>query len=194
MIPIELVARRIAYGSYLKRHPGVKEGTRFERLRLEMFLKDDARHDPLMVWNEDALDPGSRNAFGAFFLYDAKKPKKQGLIGGPLPRDGFPLVPETHTEVKKLLQLTSRTFRVLEKAWDEQGVDLVDLKIECGYGPDGMLIVGDVIDNDSWRIWPDGDKSQMKDKQVYRDAPDAAKVMADLKNNYQWVAEATSRF
>ncbi|MEK7482478.1 MAG: phosphoribosylaminoimidazolesuccinocarboxamide synthase [Patescibacteria group bacterium] len=193
MIPVELVARRIAFGSYLKRHPGVKEGFRFQRLRREMFLKDDKRHDPLMIWDEDGLDPGSHTPFGAFFLYDAKKPLKEGFIG-LLPRSDFLLVPDNYTEVKKLLKILSKTFCVLEEAWREQNVTLVDLKIECGYAPDGTIMVGDVIDNDSWRIWPGGDKSQMKDKQIYRDAPDVAKVMTDLKNNYQWVAEATSHF
>ena len=185
MIPIELVARRIATGSYLKRNPTVKEGTVFEELITEFFFKDDARHDPAMIWNKE------KNCFA---LYNAKKPLTEEYLED-LPKDS-PTIPKTFTEVQYLSDILEKVFFILEEAWRKQNVVLVDLKIECGFdGETNKIVVADVIDNDSWRIWPAGEKTQMKDKQVYRELTEmTSEAREELRKNYVWVAEATEKF
>ncbi|TSC81899.1 MAG: phosphoribosylaminoimidazole carboxylase / phosphoribosylaminoimidazole-succinocarboxamide synthase [Parcubacteria group bacterium Gr01-1014_20] len=188
MIPIEIVTRRIATGSYLKRNPEVAEGTRFDSLIIEFFLKDDAHHDPMIFWDQDKSE---------YQLFDPRKPLSVGptqvlseLFESPAI---FP------TDFDDMSFLARICFIAAEEAWEKQGVTLVDLKIECGLGCQppyrDTIIVADVIDNDSWRIWPSGDKAQMKDKQVYRNLDSITpEALAAVRDNYMWVANATEKF
>ncbi|MBV9688858.1 MAG: phosphoribosylaminoimidazolesuccinocarboxamide synthase [Ktedonobacteraceae bacterium] len=159
MLAIEQVQRRIATGSYLKRHPEVSEGTRFEPVLVETFLKDDARHDP-QIWQEDIIK------------MDLASPQ----------------------EIVWMAEQGRRVFTTLERAWATVDVTLVDLKIEFGRDSRSSLLVADVIDNDSWRLWPDGDKTRMLDKQVYRNlkniTPEDLQGIADL---YALVADLSGK-
>ncbi len=48
ILPVEVVVRNIAAGSFCRRY-GVQQGTTFDKPLVEFFLKDDALHDPLIM-------------------------------------------------------------------------------------------------------------------------------------------------
>lgn len=102
----------------------------------------------------------------------------------------------TEDEIEFMIETARQVFGILEEAWAKQDVTLVDGKIEFGRAvSDGRLLVADVIDNDSWRIWPEGDKDKMLDKQIYRDMPEVTdEGMAEVQRNYAIVAEMTDEF
>ena len=61
MIPLEVVTRGVAAGSFVKRHPGIARGTLLVPRIVEFFLKDDANHDPL-IEPEAIIGAGDRDA------------------------------------------------------------------------------------------------------------------------------------
>ena len=90
--------------------------------------------------------------------------------------------------------LDLHVFETLESAWASLDVTLVDLKIEFGRDTQNHLMVADVIDNDSWRLWPGGDKTRMLDKQVYRNLQDVTPVaLQDIADRYALVADLTAK-
>ncbi len=183
MIPIEVVVRRIATGSYLQRRPDVEEGTRFDPPVIEFFDKNDASHDPLIIYDFVS----ERTLF-----FDAKKPLAEGfVVEQPMVSAG-----EAMLVMKRLKGLALSAFLVLEAAWAKQNVTLADFKIECGYDvTNSQINIGDVITNDEWRLWPGGDKKRQLDKQFFREMREVTlEAMAALKANYARVAEMTDAF
>jgi phosphoribosylaminoimidazole-succinocarboxamide synthase len=170
MIPLEVVVRGVAAGSFVKRNPSVQRGALMVPRVLEFFIKDDANHDPI-ISTDEILSRGIAT------------PQELGIIN----------------EVARL------TFEILSHAWRKRDVLLVDLKIEFGRlsaGPEkGQLVIADVIDNDSWRIWPQGREDLMLDKQMYRNLeavdPSTSSGQAGLarvKAAYEEVADLVGNF
>ncbi len=215
MLPLELVMRRYAWGSFLKREPSFQpiEGKphRFEEIRCDFYHKWSVVVSPLVetpqqmdenkarelylkngVWKEGVYTDPYLNITGETWnLHPAKIPFEASQ---PLAKAG-PVCgeDELHFIVQELML---PTFRVLEEAWNkvetQHGpIALADMKIEVGRRKsDGKLIIADVIDNDSWRIWPGGDPSRQLDKQNFRDGHPLSMVA----NNYALVAELTTQF
>lgn len=160
MIPLEVVMRRLATGSFLRRHPEIAEGRRFDPVLVEFFLKDDERHDP-QIEPPEIVSDGVADA----------------------------------AEVELMTEQGRAVFAALEQAWAVEDIQLVDLKIEFGRTIDGQLIVADMIDNDSWRLWPAGDKQRMLDKQIYRNMQSVTpEGLATIKEKYAEVAALTDRW
>jgi phosphoribosylaminoimidazole-succinocarboxamide synthase len=192
MIPIEIVSRRVATGSYLKRHPETTEGKVFSFLVIEFFFKDDKLHDPIMIWSDKAK---------AFKLYNPHRPiTSENHIRDLLPElcDGLSAPNDRifgKNEAQSLSVLGINTFLTLERAWKKLDHTLIDLKIECGWDPSGNMAVGDVIDNDSWRLRRGLKDGQSLDKQVYRDLKKSdSESLEAIKQNYARVAELTGEF
>ncbi len=182
MISLEVVVRREAHGSFLKRYPEFKKGRLFPKLLLEFFLKtsgkkygeiDLPKDDPLMLFEEDRA-----------LLYLPDQPMYQQTPFHVL--NDFPLKgsPDKITEIG---DIAIKTFLILEKAWQLVGRRLVDFKVEFGINPDGKLRLADEITNDSWRVLEDG---QYIDKQLYRDNVD----LNTVTTKYRLVSELTGSF
>ena len=187
MLPYEVVVRREAHGSFLKRMPGLRKGHLFPKLLVEFFLKTNGRKwknhsllcdDPLMEYSAER---------GTIALYEPSKP-----IHGQQPflvlkaSEVFARAGEAKL-FAEMSKIARRAFLVLEKAWQLQGRTLVDFKVEFGQTAKGALLLADVIDNDSWRVLENG---VYIDKQSYRDGGQ----LDDVAENYRRVAEVTGRF
>jgi phosphoribosylaminoimidazole carboxylase/phosphoribosylaminoimidazole-succinocarboxamide synthase len=187
MLPYEVVVRREAHGSYLKRNPHFSKGQLFPQVIVEFFLKTKDKSwkgkslvcdDPLLIYSKDDAQ---------IQLFNPAKPVHV--------QEPFLVLPQSevfsHAEEWKFFpdmrRLAGQAFLVLEKAWQLEGGTLVDFKVEFGFDSKGNLLLADVIDNDSWRVIESG---SYIDKQVYRDGG----ALDDVAAKYRRVAEITSRF
>ncbi len=179
MIPLEVVARRYAVGSYLNRHPEYKteagtEPHRFDAIVAEFFLKTTkgglADASGVIVSGLDPLkgeeDPYIENPFDPEWnLLHPKKEASEASLGRQI--DSTRVASPEH--MKEMEVLVKRTFAVLESFFVQHNCKFIDFKIEFGITSEGRLVVADVIDNDSWRLrdqnWEDLSKQSFRDGQ-----------------------------
>lgn len=204
MIPLEVIARRLAVGSYLNRHPELSkpEGERphrFHRLVTEFFLKTkDGKiignnaidlKLPLVEGKEGTKsleDPLIKDPkLSTWHLYNPKKPAwaEGGELKDSVIDSGF-----IRGNIDAIDEFNRETFLLLEGAWAILGFLLVDFKIEFGWTTNGQLVISDVIDNDSWRLLDR--KFREVSKQVFRDGGS----LDEVEINYSHVAKMVSQF
>lgn len=205
MILLEIIWRRYAVGSFLKRHPelAVSEGNppyRFHQAVFELFLKttggaiknregDQCGHTPMDSKTDRLIDdPFIADPYEEIWtLMHPKEPQwiESADLHSPVFRNN--IMPKGIT-VEMIEDLLRRIGLVLESAWAQLGCRLVDFKIEMGVTPDGKLLVADVIDADSWRLrdarW------QELSKQLFRDNVD----MKQIADKYALVARLVQQF
>ncbi|MBP9816800.1 MAG: hypothetical protein KBD05_02125 [Candidatus Pacebacteria bacterium] len=195
MIPLEVVARRYAFGSYLKRMPEfmVAEGQpphRFDPPVVEFFLK--TTKGGLMDYEGKVLVEG----------LDPLKGEEDPLIANPKERQWrlmHPKTPRTDpaaslertidasrvlgpATIEEIEAATIQTLRTLETYFASHDFKLIDFKIEFGLTMDSRVVVSDVIDNDSWRLrdenWNDVSKQSFRD----------GEAMSSIEDKYAQVA------
>ena len=105
----------------------------------------------------------------------------------------------TPAELATMQELARITYEILAHAWRRNEALLVDLKIEFGRLASGegkgQLVIADVIDNDSWRVWPQGREDLMLDKQLYRNLEVVTPAdLQQVRANYEQVADIVGTF
>lgn len=202
MIPLEAVGRRYAVGSYLKRHPELEKKElpphRFDEVVVEFFLK--TTHGKLTVGDGEVLvdgldprkgeeDPLIINPYDVMWdLFHSKKPQSDPEADLRWTVSSKKVFGNRSGAMLVMASVLRRTFLILEEAWKGLGLHFVDFKVEFGTSIGGKLVVGDVIDNDSWRLMTT-DWSGDLSKQAFRDG----QPLDEVERKYGTVARLAER-
>jgi len=216
MIPLEVVVRRHAYGSYLKRNPNVEPCLRFEYLEPEYYHKlafvngemisEDLARERYMRTNDEGENEWTAEVVtDPFILFNWKEWQEAGAdynskekLKMDIHHPKQPILEKIHQvdsvitprEIQQINEIAQNVFVLLENMWAKFNVTLADMKMEFGKDQDGNLLLADVIDNDSWRIWPNGNPSKQLDKQSFRDG----EVEDVVQTKYDTVTKYTGKF
>ena len=204
MIPLEVVARRYAVGSFLKRHPELsiknnEDPHRFHNLVTEFFLK--TTRGSLTTENGERIlegldpqageeDPFIVNPYEEYWkLHHAKKPAWDVDVSLNKEIEASKILSGNFiAKMKEMDEILRKVFLVLEGVWNTLGLRIIDMKIEFGIDKEGKLMVADVIDNDSWRL---------KDalwEELSKEAFRQGEELDEVERKYGLVASLTKKF
>lgn len=186
MIPVEVIVRFANEGnsSYSKRYPDAPLGP-FPSPVVEFNLKTVKK-----LFGSDVLlfdDPLiSKYMWLGMFVHNPKEAVFAGQ--GEFVRYTHIFGQDPMSIFGTMQQLALTIATVLKEAWAKIGWNLGDLKIEFGILPDGSIVLGDVIDNDSWRL-QDSHGIERSKQTVRNDGY----VSEQTIRSYSMVAEASAR-
>lgn len=215
MIPLEVVVRRYAVGSYLKRYPQLKKGKgeiphRFHQLVFELFLKTsggEIKDKEGKTLGKLPLDPEKNRPVDDPFIsfHSQRRAEGRKIITDWIWDLRHPKIPSWQTDsyldfsvrpdsilpkaakMEDIEKIARQVFLLLEGAWAQLGCRLIDFKIEFGIDTMDNLVVADVIDNDSWRL-RDNNWQELS-KQLFRDNFD----LAEVSDKFGLVAQLASK-
>lgn len=204
MVPLEVVARRYAVGSFLKRNDASAYPEqnsvpfKFEgKPVVEFFLKTTkgglSTPDGEVLVSGLSAEAGEEDPYIAnpeATVWKLEHPKKPaGSPEADLGRDvAASKVLPAGDAIPKMRDMVTRVFEVIEAFFEKHEFKFIDLKIEFGITEEGELVVADVIDNDSWRLrdasWKEVSKQSFRDK-----AATGNEDLSDVAENYALVAK-----
>lgn len=205
MISLEVIARRFAVGSFLKRHPDFtpeeKQPPRlFHRLVTEFFLKTTKGQllDPDGKVLLKGLDPKKKeedpfilNPYDKNWqLFHSKKPAwdPQANLNRTI-KASLVVHNKVQKRIKEMENILRKVFLVLEGAWNTLGLHFIDMKIEFGVSANANdLLVADVIDNDSWRL------QNMKWEELSKEAFRQGEELDEVERKYGVVTSLVEQF
>jgi phosphoribosylaminoimidazole-succinocarboxamide synthase len=94
---------------------------------------------------------------------------KNDAYGDPLINDHHAVAMglATYDELKEIYEITGKINTLLIKAFSDEGIDLVDFKIEFGKNSKGEIVLADEITPDTCRLW-DSETGKKLDKDRFR--------------------------
>ena len=112
---------------------------------------------------------------------------KNDELGDPLINDHHAVALGlcSYKELKTIYAYTKKINKILKAFFFEQGIKLVDFKIEFGRTPDGEIILADEISPDTCRLWDNVTDEKLDKDRFRRDLGNIIEAYIDILTRIQ---------
>lgn len=182
MIPLKVVAYRYPTGAILIRYPDLEEGI-FPVPLLEISVK--TKHGKILDFHGNVIgelpeDPKTNKPIENPFIHvpqyrhwSLKHPEKSFSDPTILEISANSILPRG-VSIQQIDKVTIEAFKILEETFSKLKLRLISFEIEFGIGPDGELLIADVIDDNSLHLQALDFKPLSE--QISREAKDLASI------------------